>query len=398
MSYMSRRLGDWIEGYLAYTGESAAPDCFHKWVAIGTIAGVLKRNIWLPMGYFNLFPNNYIVLIGPPASMKSTSILIGRDLAHQVPGMRFAVDSTSRERLLEDMGRGNREESSMMAYCLEFGSFFTTSEMNMVLFLIEMYDAGNAYEHRSRSGGILRANKPCFTIVGGTTPEWLHGGIPMKTTGIGMMSRVVLVFADRPRHDNAWPEISEAQRRLEPLLVEDLNHIAEKLNGPISYTDEAKELYNEWHKGRREGQNPDPRLQGFYGRKPAHVHKTAMALSAARRDSLVVEAQDVSDALVLLADVESTLPQAFAASGKNPLAVDLVEVFDAIRRAGPKGMTRPQLMKAFQHNVRFTELVEVLLTLETTGAIQTQMGPGGPLYFAAVPDPLPHSPASPSQS
>ena len=381
-----RHLEDWLQGYLAFTSESPAPECFHRWVGLGTLGAVLKRNIFYDRGYSKIYPNNYVVLIGPPGSMKSTAMDIGKDFARGVPDLRLSVDSTSREQLIYDLQKDSAtKDGSMACFAREFGSFFATSEMNMVLFLIEVYDSKDSFEHRSRSGGNLKIERPCFNIVGCTTPEWLHTGLPIKTLGIGLMSRVILIYADAPRFEDLWTSLTPSHETLRVKLQEDLNHIAQ-LKGPVHFTDEARAFLSHWNKIRKSTQSQDPRMQGFYGRIVDHTFKTAIALSAGRSDSLVVQQKDVEDAIILLGDVESTLPQAFAASGKNPFALDYVQVHHAIVQMTPNGgATRSQLMRFFQHNVRQPELVEVLSTLEETGAIRVERAGGIAKYLAVAP-------------
>ena len=38
-----RRLGDWLKSYMAYTSPLEAPDDFHFWTGVSTIAGALRR-------------------------------------------------------------------------------------------------------------------------------------------------------------------------------------------------------------------------------------------------------------------------------------------------------------------------------------------------------------------
>src|SRR3954464_12186530 len=119
-----RLLPNWIQAYLAYTAESESPEEYHKWVAISVIAGALRRRVFFPMGYFQLYPNQYIVMVGPPGRCKkSTAMRIGRALLGAVPDLKFTTDSVTRERLIQDLTQAHSDgHSSMTAYSSELAT------------------------------------------------------------------------------------------------------------------------------------------------------------------------------------------------------------------------------------------------------------------------------------
>ena len=47
-----RKLSNWIEAYTAFTNNTEAPEKFHRWTAISTIAGALNRKCWVNIGRF----------------------------------------------------------------------------------------------------------------------------------------------------------------------------------------------------------------------------------------------------------------------------------------------------------------------------------------------------------
>ncbi|KKL20109.1 hypothetical protein LCGC14_2458730, partial [marine sediment metagenome] len=76
-----RRVEDWLTGYLEYTGDQESPSLFHLWVGLSVIASALGREVWINRGYYTLFPNMYVVLIGASARVRKTSaIRIGYEL------------------------------------------------------------------------------------------------------------------------------------------------------------------------------------------------------------------------------------------------------------------------------------------------------------------------------
>ena len=115
---------NWIEAYLAYTNESESPEEYHKWVAISTIAGAMRRRSFYDYGYFLAYPNMYIVLVGPAGRCKkSIAMRIGRGMLSEVPNVNFTTDSITRERLIQDLTQVTKDgHSTMTAYSSEFAS------------------------------------------------------------------------------------------------------------------------------------------------------------------------------------------------------------------------------------------------------------------------------------
>ena len=132
-----------------------------------------------------------------------------------------------------------------------------------------------------------------------------------------------------------------------------------------------QEEYDEgWYQKRIKNPNPtnDPRLNGYYERKPMHLLKLAMIIAASFRDETEIRSEDLQLAMELFDEVEGMMPKVFANVGKNPLSVDYDEVLSAIRRMGGDA-NFGELMKKFKHAVRKDELNEVLETLAETRQI-----------------------------
>lgn len=89
-----RKLKHWLKAYMNFTRASESPDAFHFWTGVGTIAGALRRRVWLDMRHFQWTPNIYIILVGPPGvANKSTTVRIGSSLLSQVDGIHFGPQS-----------------------------------------------------------------------------------------------------------------------------------------------------------------------------------------------------------------------------------------------------------------------------------------------------------------
>lgn len=379
-----RLLPNWIQAYLAYTAESESPEEYHKWVAISVIAGALRRRVFFPMGYFNLYPNQYITLIGPPGRCKkSTAMRIGRALLSAVPDLKFTTDSVTRERLIQDLTQAHADgHSSMTAYSSELATLLTSSGMDMVAFLTDIYDSPHEWSHQTKMGGTNKIKAPYLNLIAATTPDWIAKAMPMDTVGIGLTSRIVFVYQDTPRVKDPFPILSPEQVELQKMLLHDLAQLA-MFGGQFSLNKEAKDYYTAWYRSRLEKPNPtgDSRLSGYFERKPMHVLKLAMVVSAALKNELELEQADIEVSLALLEQIEIKMPQVFANVGKNPLSADIDAVALAIVESGRKGLGMPELIRRFKHSLRKDELLEVLDLLMNSNMI---LSGGKPLVYTAI--------------
>lgn len=371
-----RLLDDWIKAYMAYTHSSESPTEYHLWVALSTIAGAVRRRVFFRFNYFLLYPNLYAVLVGPAGKCKkSTAMRIGRGFLAQVPGLEFTTDSITRERFIQDMSQAYKDgHSSITAFSSELASLLTSSGQDMVVFLTDIYESPNEWSHKTKMGGQNKIKAPYLNFLGAATPEWLGTSMKQDTIGIGLTSRIVFVYEDEPRVQPAFIKLSDAQIQLGEYLAKDLNAIAQ-MSGEFRLDTDAESFYEEWYQGRILNPNPtnDPKLNGYYERKPMHVIKVAMLIAASRRQETLITLKDMQDAMAILENTEKKMPRVFAGVGKNPLAFDMYEVarFVAVQ---PDGVSEADLLRRFSSSVRKVELDEILSIASQVGLIRKQGG------------------------
>src|SRR6516162_4021230 len=101
---MARVFPNWLKAYMDYTRDSESPNTFHFWTGVSTLAGALRRRVWIDMKKFQWTPNFYIILVGPPGvAAKSTSISMGMNLLSQIKGVKFGPESMTWQALAKDL-------------------------------------------------------------------------------------------------------------------------------------------------------------------------------------------------------------------------------------------------------------------------------------------------------
>src|SRR5688500_10233816 len=97
-----RKLKNWLQSYGEYTAGNEAPESFHLWVGLSTLAGATQRNVMLQMQYFDVLTNMFTILVAPAGTArKTTALKIGRNLLKEVPGVHFTTKVSSPAALIK---------------------------------------------------------------------------------------------------------------------------------------------------------------------------------------------------------------------------------------------------------------------------------------------------------
>lgn len=338
---MSRNHANFLRAYTdALTPRGEAPERFHFWTAVSTIAGCLRRRVYIDQGHFRHYPNFYICLVGPPGLIKkSTTINIGSNLLRDVPNIILGADCTTWQSFVQEVAKAqdmlaeggaapdplDTKFTTTCALTLaisEFGTFFDPDDRQMVNVLTELYDGkvNAAFVKATKTQGSDTIMNPFVNIIAGTTPDWIKDNFKGRFGGWGLSSRIMFLHCDEKERSVADPGAlwaGEYDRTMSRFL-EDLVEISQ-LQGACVVTNAAKELYAEWYHdhGTRvttlnRHANHDQWLSYYLARKDVHVYKLAIILSVARRNDLVIDYEDIATAVARCDQIEEELAKVFA--------------------------------------------------------------------------------------
>jgi len=360
---VSRHYKHWLKAYCDFTMGSEAPLDFHFWTGVSTIAAALRRRVWKDENLFKWTPNFYIVFVGPAGVVtKSTTLNIGFQMLRNVPGIRFGPDSMTWHGLAKKFeeafeyakwthaGQDDTIPMSPLTCSVsELGTFLRPDDGALVSFLTDVWDGKERpFEHATGYSGQIKVENPWLNIIGATTPEWMQDNFPASMLQQGIGSRIIFVYGDVKRHFTAYPSRQkpmkdyhdEAQR-----LTQDLVEISQ-LVGPYELTDEAYDWGTQWyvkHNSGRATHLASGRYSGYMARKQTHLHKLAMVLAAAQRDTLIIEKEDLETAEKVLESAERSMIRVFENVGVVDEAKHIAEVVAFVRAYG--WITVPSLYK-----------------------------------------------------
>ena len=331
-----RHYPNWLKAYMAYTIDSESPDIFHLWSGIATIAGALRRRVWIDMRKFQWTPNFYTVLVGPPGVVtKSTSIRAGMRLLEQVPNIHFGPPSLTWQALADSLSasiehmrmydqQGNEIFLPMSCITVpisELGTFLKIDDSALVDVLVDLWDGQlSAWAHKTRTAGAVEIKNPWLNIVGCTTPAWLRANFPEHLVGGGLTSRMIFVYGDAKRKLVPYPDevvADAAYFETERKLIHDLIEIS-TMQGQFSIDTSARTWGRDWytrHWAARPSHLASDRYAGYVARKQTHIHKLAIVCAAARSNNLIITEEYLKEAEALLTSVEPHMKKVFESVG-----------------------------------------------------------------------------------
>jgi len=347
---MKRNHSDWLQAYIKYADASEAPTYMHFWSGVSAIAGALRRKVWFDMGHFAWYPNFYIIFVAPPGVVaKSTTSGIAMNLLREIPEIKWGPDVVTWPALVTcfseasetfQHNEGFHEMSCLTLESSEFGNLLDPQDRKMVDLYVHLWDAKTGeFSKVTKNNGTDTVVNPWINVIGCTTPAWIADNFPEYMIGGGFTSRCVFVYADAKRKYVAYPFLEilamdiDLQRE-KTRLVEDLRQIA-KLTGTYSLTPDGLRWGQKWYESMWDSKPPeldDARFGGYFARKQSHIHKLAIVITAAKTNSMVIEAEYLQLANTMVTELEADMVKVFSKIGKSATSTHVDRLLDYVRK------------------------------------------------------------------
>lgn len=383
---------DFFETYFDYVGETEAPLLYHRWSIVSALGALLSRSCWLPFGHSEIYPNQYIMLMGSPGARKSSAIGIAKKLLKDVGYSRFAPDRLSKERFLMEMKPKHDEEldadltdlvydapSELYVVAEEFTDFVGHGGIEFMTMLTKLWDNMDRYEHPKIHGKSVVVEKPTVNLIGGNTVQGLALALPPEALGNGFMSRVIFVHAEPTGKKITFPK--PVSSSIKQQLINHLEEIKGTIAGEFSYDSEAHGLLDRMYREFRDVD--DHRFRHYSTRRFTHLLKLCIILAAADLRTNIT-GKDALNANTLLHYTELRMPKSLGEFGKSKYSDSAHLVLDALAHT-TKPMTINELFKVVARDLsKISELSDIIKNLMAAEKIQviTIKGKQGymPLY------------------
>jgi Protein of unknown function (DUF3987) len=404
-----------VHDFVAHLRGHETPTAFCLWSAIFFIASAVKREAWVRWGDGRLYPNLYLMFIGPPGIVKKgTAIEHGYHVfMHVHDHMKDAYARARKENEIKKCKDGTKTwnfkvlkdkataEAILTKMTPAVGkhtigvngkavAVFPTSEICIVVpelavmlgkkeymqntteVLMSLYD-GLDFQYNTVGRGTVEVRDPCTFFIAATTPKGLQQSVPTVATEDGFISRCILVYQGRserrfipPRR--AGPDDEELAKRLA--------WIADNTLGEHTLADDAQVELERWYNVWKDRLEQDDTENPFSGsRLDIQVVKLSLVLKASRyAEGKVISAQDVRDAIHIIEHTTLTARGALEEVHSNAFRekMNRVEVYIARRCAAGKVVQRWDVMRS-THTVA-NDLDIILSNLEQEDKITITQG------------------------
>ena len=391
----------WIENeflfnYLRYTTNVESPRLMHLWAALSGIAATIGRRARINLGIGNLYPNLYVLLVGPPGTRKSTAINTMLRFVKEETKTQIAPDDTSGQRqgliaalkgaedddwkdqvdLLDntdavdrvvehvsdlEMSINDANKHHMYIVASEFGSFLGQNNLALTRFLVKMWDGEDYVYQLKNSKHVLR--NALLNMIGGTTSTDIATLLPPEAIGQGFMSRIILIYEARKQRrippskagvdDNYYEAIAAVFRE------------ADQMHGMFELSNAANELSD--HLYMQDVKINDTRFIYYSERRHTHLLKLSAVL-AATRGTMTIEPADIEQADILLSVTEESMPDALGEYGLSPIAAAKQKMLEFIQHAnGP--VTDRVLWLVMNRDMRLVDFHNALSEMINAGKI-----------------------------
>ncbi len=331
-----------LQNYRTFCSGNEANPTYHIFAGLAALSAVTQRRIWIDQGYFKIYPNLYVVLVGPAGGRKTTAMDIAAGLVEKLGTVPFMTDCVTKEKLIMDIRAEERVIDNMpeiykkdglnvvsptALFLTELSDFLGPSSVGMINFLTAVYDR-QTYTYKTKNKGAEKLIGPYLTILACTTPEWITTYLRSDVISGGFSRRTLFVYEWEEGRRIPWPTVT-------PDMIiaweKALSHCREvqKLAGPMKWDDDAKKFYEQWYVNLVIPN--DDTVRGYYKSKHIQLLKVAMLVSLAESVDMVLRKSHLEFGLELLHLAEANLLKVFQGMGRNELHAVANKALDYLR-------------------------------------------------------------------
>lgn len=366
-----RKCEDFIDTYMRYTAPLESPDNYHRWCALSMLAMAVRRKVWVEMGYFRIYPNLFIILVGPAGARKGTAINAACDLVDDVddPAILKSADSITREALIRAMERATRKveienysytHASYSLISKELGVMLKQNSHDFMMLLTDLFDSSKMWKYETVSRSEEKLKNVWLNFLAATTPKWLRSGMPEDAIGGGFTSRVLFIVEQGVRHKKAIPKLTPKILALREDLIHDFRIMCEQA-GPMRMTEKCEAFFVKWYE---EGDETltDSHFHGYNARKHVHLLKIATLIAISKGSYNTIELAHMEEGLSYLANIEPNMVKAFDSVGRSEAVEDIAQIQELFETE--RVVSKSQLRRVTFRDVdldRFDKIIQLLL-------------------------------------
>jgi hypothetical protein len=297
-------------------------------------------------------------------------------------GIKVAAESITREALIRELKQSNDTQvdistgdmflhASLTIFSQELTVFLGYNNQALMADLTDWYDCRDTWTYRTKNMGTDEIIGVWVNLIGATTPELLQTTLPRDAIGGGLTSRMIFIYEHNKGQIVPAPFQSNEEKDLGRSLMTDLERIS-MISGEFQVTEEFIARYIQWYTDYSTGPPPfdDYKFAGYFERRPTHLLKLCMIMSASRSSSKIIDIIDFERSLSTLEMAEKKMPYTFSGVGKAITSDIMERVIASLSVA--KEMDFGDLLRRFYQDVDKIVLEKMIESLVAMGTVQVE--------------------------
>lgn len=333
---------NYLTVFRQYMDNTETPPDYTDWAAISSIACALGKKVWVNYAdRWLIYPNLYIILVGLPASGKTTAQDITRRLVRNLD-LPLVAEVQTKEAICKEMesqlrtdlyGSTQVQQSPMCMFPTELSNFLGTAQSgtSMIDFLTTVYDR-DIYDYKTKNMGQNTIIEPCVNILSCTTPSWIRTLNKGAVISGGFARRCIFVNAEATGKRIAFPRLTEEQKECLNYCQKHLTNLIESQSyyGEMEFSSGFEDQFTLWYETREI--SDDPNIQHWDKARHILGFKVATCLAAGQTPpSKTITWELYWEAIGLIKQTESKLIELLSTTGSNRLAAVAAQAIDMIR-------------------------------------------------------------------
>lgn len=354
-----------FDRYCEYTLHSEAPLAYHLFCALVGVGSVVNRRVWFDMGYYRLFPNLGIIILGPSGIKKTTAASITITMLQSLDLTPIYSEKLTPEQLVESM----KEHAQGLIYAPEMAVFLGRQRYmeGIVPLITRLMDCPDVWSSETIGRGKTTLHDIAISTIMCSTADWFINNTTEDVVGGGFIARHILVVQnDSPRIE---PTPRPGNPKLKERIIYDIGQVHD-IQGEIRMDPPTDLAYREWYSAhKRHSQHAEHEiLATYYQRKPDHAKRVAIALHLAEHGTLSLCLPCFTRAVQILDWIERFIPGLIRQMFKTASGHSSDIVLQTIRNAGGV-IDHSELLRRVQHRFNGAELKPIITSLKDSGTI-----------------------------
>jgi hypothetical protein len=374
------------------------PDIFHFWSTVSLLSAVVEDRVWYQkFRHEVLYPNLYVILVGPSGLGKGVAIGHAVRLMECATSINKYRGKVTAAHLIDYLGKPDIDEFGDRTYrnpklWLVMDELRNDVSPNaklveeFVYLMTELYTASNyTIQTGTRTHGAVNIERPVINWFAGTTEDDLREVLTQRLLRTGFTARVCTVFGGDYDFNNRVPKIKYPGDY--DFIFEHLCHrlwMLQYTTGAFMITDRADAELDRWYVMRPE---PDEELlYSAWKRQHDLLIKFAMILSLADGGPLVIDIRHINGAKKMLTKVYEYSENLIEVSAENPETRQGNVILKYLKRRKYAEHTPMSRYFRNSHGMNSWAFKKAIAELEAHGLImigrkKTEYGPSGVVYY-----------------